>query len=88
MVLLMTIFAGFGGQKFMPEVLPNLRTVKGWLTTQRLEVDGGIYADTAAQAAAAGADVLVSGTGVFRAPDGDYARAIAALRQAAAKTLT
>ena len=88
MVLLMTIFAGFGGQKFMPEVMPNLRTVKGWLTTQRLEVDGGIYADTAAQAAAAGADVLVSGTAVFRTPDGDYARAIAALRHAAAKALT
>jgi len=85
MVLLMTIFAGFGGQKFMPEVLPLIRTVKGFLTTQRLEVDGGIYPDTAAQAAAAGADVLVSGTGVFCAPDGDYTRAIAALRRAGGK---
>ena len=88
MVLLMTIYAGFGGQKFMPEVLPNLRAVKGWLTTQRLEVDGGIYADTIGQAAAAGADVFVSGTGVFRAADRDYARSIAALRQAAAQALT
>ena len=86
MVLLMTIFAGFGGQKFMPEVLPNIRTVKSWLTTQRLEVDGGIYADTIGQAAGAGADTFVSGTGVFRTPDRDYARAIAALRQAAAQT--
>jgi ribulose-phosphate 3-epimerase len=87
MVLMMTIYAGFGGQKFMPEVLPNIRTVKSWLTTQRLEVDGGIYADTIGQAAAAGADVFVSGTGVFRAPDRDYARAIAALRQAGAQAL-
>jgi ribulose-phosphate 3-epimerase len=85
MVLMMTIFAGFGGQKFMPEVLPNIRTVKSWLTTQRLEVDGGIYPDTIGQAAEAGADTFVSGTGVFRAADRDYARAIAALRQAAAQ---
>ena len=87
MVLLMTIYAGFGGQKFMPEVLPNIRAVKSWLTTQRLEVDGGIYADTIGQAAEVGADVFVSGTGVFRSPDHDYARAIAALRQAAAQAL-
>jgi len=85
MVLMMTIFAGFGGQKFMPEVLPNIRAVKSWLTTQRLEVDGGIYPDTIAQAAGAGADVFVSGTGVFRTPDRNYASAIAALRQAAAQ---
>jgi len=84
MVLMMTIFAGFGGQKFMPEVLPLVRTVRGWLQpNQRLEVDGGIYADTIGQAAAAGADVFVSGTGVFRTPDRDYARAIAELRQRA-----
>ncbi|MCX5682981.1 MAG: ribulose-phosphate 3-epimerase [Planctomycetota bacterium] len=87
MVLMMTIYAGFGGQKFMPEVLPNIRTVKSWLTTQRLEVDGGIYADTIGQAAEAGADVFVSGTGVFRTPDHDYARAISALRQAGAQAL-
>ena len=84
MVLMMTIFAGFGGQKFMPEVLPLIRTVRGWLQpNQRLEVDGGIYADTIGQAAAAGADVFVSGTGVFRTPGRDYARAIAELRQRA-----
>ena len=88
LVLMMTIFAGFGGQKFMPEVLPNVRTVKSWLTTQRLEVDGGIYPDTVVQAAAAGADTFVSGTGVFRSPGRDYARAITALREAAAKALT
>jgi ribulose-phosphate 3-epimerase len=84
MVLMMTIYAGFGGQKFMPEVLPLIRTVRGWLQPQqRLEVDGGIYPDTIGQAAAAGADVFVSGTGVFRTPARDYARAIAELKRRA-----
>ena len=88
MVLMMTIFAGFGGQKFMPEVLPLIRTVRGWLQPQqRLEVDGGIYADTIGQAAAAGADVFVSGTGVFRTPDRDYARAIAELKRRSQEAL-
>jgi len=84
MVLLMTIYAGFGGQTFMPDVLPTVRKVKAWLTAgQRLEVDGGIYTDTIVDAAEAGADIFVAGTAVFAAPDGDYARAIASLRQAA-----
>ena len=86
MVLLMTIFAGFGGQEFMPEVLPMIRQVRGWLgDAKRLEVDGGIYTHTIADAAAAGADVFVAGTAVFRSPDGDYARSIADLRRAAAE---
>ena len=85
MVLLMTIFAGFGGQKFMPEVLPTVRKVRGWLGAgQRLEVDGGINAETVREAAAAGADVFVAGTAVFHAPGRDYAGAIAALRRGAA----
>jgi len=88
MVLLMTIYAGFGGQAFMPEVLPTIRQVRGWLTAgQRLEVDGGIYADTIGQAAEAGADTFVAGTAVFGTPDGDYARAIRDLRQAAAEAI-
>ncbi|HUU10721.1 MAG TPA: ribulose-phosphate 3-epimerase [Phycisphaerae bacterium] len=86
MVLLMTIFAGFGGQEFMPEVLPMIRQVRGWLgDDKRIEVDGGIYTHTIAAAAAAGADVFVAGTAVFRSPDGDYARSIADLRRAAAE---
>ena len=85
MVLLMTIYAGFGGQEFLPEVLPTIRAVRGWLTgEQRLEVDGGICTDTIGEAAAAGADVFVAGTAVFGAPPGDYGRSIAGLRQAAA----
>ncbi|MFO8012824.1 MAG: ribulose-phosphate 3-epimerase [Phycisphaerae bacterium] len=88
MVLMMTIYAGFGGQEFMPEVLPNVRQVRAWLDAgQRLEVDGGIYTETIGQAADAGADVFVAGTAVFRTPDGDYARAIRDLREAAAKAI-
>lgn len=85
MVLVMTIYAGFGGQKFMPEVLPNVRTIRGWLTEgQRLEVDGGINPQTVRLAAEAGVDVFVAGTDVFGAPGRDYAGAIAALKQGAA----
>jgi len=84
MVLLMTIYAGFGGQEFMPEVLPTIRKVREWLgPNQRLEVDGGISPQTIGEAAKAGADVFVAGTAVFGAPDRDYARAIADLRSAA-----
>jgi len=84
MVLLMTIYAGFGGQEFMPEVLPTIRKVRGWLgPNQRLEVDGGISPQTIGEAAKAGADVFVAGTAIFGAPDRDYARAIADLRSAA-----
>jgi len=89
MVLVMTVFAGFGGQAFMPEMLPVIRNVKGWLEGgQRLEVDGGIYPETIAAAAAAGADIFVAGTAVFRTPDGDYGRVIGDLRARAAKALT
>jgi ribulose-phosphate 3-epimerase len=88
MVLMMTIFAGFGGQKFMPEVLPNIRQVKGWLREgQRLEADGGINASTVAVAAEAGVDTFVAGTAVFGAADRDYARAVAELRRLAAAGL-
>ena len=84
MVLLMAVHAAFGGQAFMPEVLPTVRRVRGWLTGgQRLEVDGGINPDTIRRAADAGADTFVAGTAVFGAPDGDYARAIGDLRRAA-----
>jgi len=88
MVLLMTIYAGFGGQAFMPEVVPMIRKVRQWLTDeQRLEVDGGIKADTIREAASAGADVFVAGTAIFASPDGDYGRRIADLRQAAAAAM-
>ena len=72
-VLIMTIKAGFGGQKFMPEMLEKVRDVRRRITAKnlevRLEVDGGIAADTIEQAAEAGADAFVAGTAVYGADD-------------------
>jgi len=91
MVLVMTVFAGFGGQEFIADMLPRLREVRRWLAArtakrigkgrQRLEVDGGINPQTAARVAQAGADVIVAGTAVFG--EQDYAEAIRRLRAAA-----
>ncbi len=84
-VLVMTVNPGFGGQKFIPSMLPKIAILRDWIRERelqvRLEVDGGITTETIAGAAAAGADVFVAGTAVFRAPN--YAAAIRALRQAA-----
>lgn len=73
LLLIMTIKAGFGGQAFMPELLDKVRTARrhrdaGHLRL-RLEVDGGIAADTIEAAALAGADTFVAGTAVFSAAD-------------------
>jgi ribulose-phosphate 3-epimerase len=72
-VLIMTIKAGFGGQSFMPEMLQKVRDVRRRVTVKnldvRVEVDGGIAADTIEQAAAAGADAFVAGTAVYGAAD-------------------
>jgi ribulose-phosphate 3-epimerase len=72
-LLIMTIKAGFGGQRFIPELLDKVRTARrhvdaGHLEV-RIEVDGGIAADTIEQAAAAGADAFVAGTAVYGAAD-------------------
>ena len=81
MVLIMSVYAGFGGQKFMPEMLDKVRAVRPKLLPgQRLEIDGGINAQTAVEAVAAGCDVLVAGTAVFGA--GNYAEALRNLRAA------
>jgi ribulose-phosphate 3-epimerase len=73
MLLVMTIKAGFGGQQFVPELLDKVRAVRrhvdaGHLQV-RVEVDGGIDADTIEQAAEAGADAFVAGTAVYGAAD-------------------
>jgi ribulose-phosphate 3-epimerase len=72
-VLIMTIKAGFGGQSFLPEMLAKVRDVRRRATVKsldvRVEVDGGIAADTIEQAAEAGADAFVAGTAVFGAAD-------------------
>ncbi len=70
-VLVMTVEPGFGGQAFMPDMMPKLRTLRQWLGGRdcELEVDGGINPSTARIAVAAGADVLVAGSAVFHARD-------------------
>lgn len=82
LVLVMSVNPGFGGQSFIPEVLPKARRVRAMIDTSgrdvRLEMDGGIGVGTAAQAAAAGVCAFVAGNAVFTKPD--YAAAIAAIR--------
>ena len=72
-VLLMSVFAGFGGQKFIPESLDRIKAVKAQIRKIKrdipIEVDGGIGPDNAAEVAKAGASILVAGSSVFRAPD-------------------
>jgi ribulose-phosphate 3-epimerase len=84
-VLVMTVNPGFGGQRFIPEMLPKIRQLRHWIDERglsvRLEVDGGIAPGTVALAASAGADVFVAGTAVFGTQD--YAAAIAELRREA-----
>jgi len=73
MVLVMTVEPGFGGQSFMPEMLPKLIALKAAAeqagTPLWLQVDGGINVDTAPLAVAAGADTLVAGVAVFGGSD-------------------
>lgn len=83
MVLAMTVNPGFGGQSFIAETLPKLREIRLMIEASGhaidLEVDGGIDTSTAPQVVAHGANVLVTGTSVFRAPEG-VAAALGALR--------
>jgi ribulose-phosphate 3-epimerase len=69
MVLLMTVNPGFSGQKFIRGVLPKIRRLRQMIDAQGLDVliqvDGGVAPDTVGDIAAAGADVLVSGSGLF-----------------------
>ena len=74
LVLVMTVEPGFGGQSFMPDMMPKVREIKKecerrGLDNILIEADGGIGRDTIEQAAEAGVDVCVAGTAVFRAAD-------------------
>ncbi len=70
MVLIMSVWPGFGGQKFIADVLPKVAEIKSRLAPhQRLQIDGGIDPTTIAGAAAAGADTFVAGTAIFRQDD-------------------
>ena len=82
LVLTMSVEPGFGGQKFMPEVLDKVRRLKRLVGPQTLlSIDGGIASDTIAQAAAAGCQVFVAGSAIFDEPN--YTAAIQHLAQLA-----
>ncbi len=84
-VLVMTVNPGFGGQKFLPEVLPKLLAIHQMLRSVKhpvdVTVDGGIDAQTAPYVLKAGANVLVAGSSIFQA-EGDIAASIAVLNAA------
>ena len=86
-ILVMTVNPGFGGQKFLPEMLPKIREVRQLCKSKKLdpwiEVDGGENGETAALAIAAGSDAIVAGSAIFGS--GDYAAAIAAIRNSAVR---
>ena len=73
MVLLMSVFAGFGGQQFIPETIDKIRFIRREIDARHLstllEVDGGVTVDNAASLFEVGSDVLVAGSAVFKAPD-------------------
>ena len=82
MVLVMSVNPGFGGQSFIPSSLRKVRALRQLITERGLEVDievdGGVVVDNVAEVAGAGANVLVSGTGIFRTDD--YAETIRKMR--------
>lgn len=70
LVLVMSVFPGFGGQKFIGDVLGSVSTIRhGYGFAGDIEIDGGISPDTIGAAAAAGANVFVAGSAIFGAPD-------------------
>ena len=82
LLLVMSVNPGFAGQKFMSEVLPKVERARAWREREGaeflIEVDGGINAETAGRVWAAGADIVVAGAAVLRAPD--YRRAMDEIR--------
>jgi ribulose-phosphate 3-epimerase len=82
LLLIMTVHPGFGGQSFRPEMMEKVRRAKEWRDAHGgkldIEVDGGIKPETARLSIENGANILVAGTSIFRAPD--YAQAIRELR--------
>ena len=85
LVLIMSVEPGFAGQKFMPEVLPKLKELKGIIERNNLsidlEIDGGINFENSKVAKDAGANILVSGSTIFKQNNGDLKKNIDLLRQ-------
>ncbi|MBK8206082.1 MAG: ribulose-phosphate 3-epimerase [Planctomycetes bacterium] len=79
MLLVMSVWPGFGGQKFIAKVLESVKAARAAAPNLDIEIDGGINEQTAKEAIAAGANVLVAGNYVF---SGDYAQRIKSLRVA------
>ncbi len=77
MVLLMTVNPGFGGQSFIPSVVPKIKQIRSWADEinpkLEIEVDGGINTETAAVCAEAGADVFVAGSAIYNKNDREAA---------------
>ena len=73
MVLIMTVEPGFGGQKFMADMMPKVQAIRGYIDAMNpaceLEVDGGVDGDTCKLCIASGANVLVAGSAVYKAAD-------------------
>jgi ribulose-phosphate 3-epimerase len=84
MILMMTVFPGFGGQAFIPGVLPKIEALRKLVDQRKLpvlvEADGGIKTNNIEQLVRAGAEVIVSGSGIFKTPD--YAKTIRQMRRA------
>jgi ribulose-phosphate 3-epimerase len=89
LVLLMTVNPGFGGQAFIRSVVPKVRQAASLIAGRpiALEIDGGVTPDTAPELAAAGANVLVAGSAVFKGGAAGYAQRIAAIRDAAERAI-
>ena len=88
MILVMSVHPGFGGQEFIPAALDKLRYIRRELKRRRLsvdvEIDGGVKLDNIADVKAAGANVFVSGSGIFGQPD--YTKVMGEMREAIAHT--
>jgi ribulose-phosphate 3-epimerase len=84
MILMMTVFPGFGGQAFIPDVVPKIEQLRKIIDQKNLpilvEADGGIKADNIDVVVRAGVEVIVSGSGIFKTPD--YAQTIRQMRKA------
>ena len=84
LVLIMSVNPGFGGQKFMPEVLEKIKKLKDIQEKEGLnfdiEIDGGINFDNSKAAIEAGANILVSGTTIFKSNNGDIKKNIELLK--------